>query len=283
MKGYIYFIINKINGKRYIGQTINLKRRKNTHFNNLKNNTHPNYKLQQDWNTWGEENFSFEYEEYEISKKEELNEKEIFAIKLYNTFQQGYNLTEGGDGGTTRRTLTYEQFCLIYYGCKWKGMTMKIAEKMGIDSSIVSSILREKAHLDFLQKSKEELSKVQIQELETQFREMFNIPLDKPIDEQRSPVHLTEDEYFYCFCVAFSYGRGIESALGKYFNKDKSFLRNGLKAAKTQGKVKRAYERFISLDEKMSIEYGIQKFKEWNIQSYSKNVIKQELNYKWRQ
>ena len=32
MKGYIYQIINKVDGRRYIGQTINLEKRKWVHF-----------------------------------------------------------------------------------------------------------------------------------------------------------------------------------------------------------------------------------------------------------
>ena len=283
MVGYIYSIINKINGKRYIGQTINLERRKNEHFRCLRNNNHPNFKLQKDWNDWGEENFIFEYTEYEIQEHNELNNKEKEAIKLYNTFQQGYNLTEGGDGGTTRRKLTYEQYCLIYYGCQWQGMTTKISEKMNIDSSIISSVLREKAHLDYLERSKKELTAEQIWSLQQQFKEMFDIPLNKQPDKDRSPSHLTEEEYFYCFCVASSYGRGIESSLGKYFNKDKSFLANGLKAAKTQGKIKRAYDKFVKLSDAEILKYGMEKFNEWNIQSYCKTKIKQESNNKWRQ
>jgi hypothetical protein len=33
--------------------------------------------------------------------KEELNDKEKLYIKKYNTIEEGYNLTEGGDGGDT--------------------------------------------------------------------------------------------------------------------------------------------------------------------------------------
>ena len=80
MKGYIYQIINKVDGRRYVGQTINLHKRKQTHFSKLRNNKHPNILLQQAWNEWGEENFSFEYEEIEIKDENTLNEAEINTI-----------------------------------------------------------------------------------------------------------------------------------------------------------------------------------------------------------
>ena len=119
MIGYIYQIINKVDGKRYVGQTIDLQKRKNTHFNELKRNAHPNPLLQEAWNTWGEENFSFVYEEYEILDEDTLNQKEIETIAKYDSFNNGYNRTAGGQGGPIRRKLTFEQFCFIYYGCKW--------------------------------------------------------------------------------------------------------------------------------------------------------------------
>lgn len=46
MVGYIYRITNKVTNQNYIGQTIDINRRKRTHFNTLRNNTHDNPKLQ---------------------------------------------------------------------------------------------------------------------------------------------------------------------------------------------------------------------------------------------
>ena len=45
MKGYIYQIENLVTHESYIGQTIDIKRRKRTHFSELRNNTHENPKL----------------------------------------------------------------------------------------------------------------------------------------------------------------------------------------------------------------------------------------------
>lgn len=60
MKAYIYFIINDINGKRYVGQTTDFSRRKYTHFKHLRENRHANIKLQNAWNKYGEKNFHIE-------------------------------------------------------------------------------------------------------------------------------------------------------------------------------------------------------------------------------
>ena len=47
MKGYIYQIENLITHESYIGQTVDINRRKNTHFNKLRkiNMTTQNYKI----------------------------------------------------------------------------------------------------------------------------------------------------------------------------------------------------------------------------------------------
>lgn len=56
----IYQIINKINGKKYIGSSINLRSRKSQHFNKLKNNSHGTKHLQYSYNKYGKESFEFQ-------------------------------------------------------------------------------------------------------------------------------------------------------------------------------------------------------------------------------
>jgi hypothetical protein len=34
--------------------------------------------------------------------------------------------------------------------------------------------------------------------------------ITKAPDKNRVPYHLTSEEYFYCLCIAATYGRGIE-------------------------------------------------------------------------
>ena len=58
-KSGIYKIVNKINGKYYIGSSLDLIRRKRTHCNELTKNIHKNYNLQKDYNKHGKNNFEF--------------------------------------------------------------------------------------------------------------------------------------------------------------------------------------------------------------------------------
>lgn len=92
----IYKIQNKINGKVYIGQSQNVEFRCKEHREILRKNSHRNHKIQNAWNKDGEDNFTFEL--LEECTLEQLDEKEIFYIKKFNSYENGYNLTEGGGG-----------------------------------------------------------------------------------------------------------------------------------------------------------------------------------------
>ena len=56
----VYCVENIQTGKKYIGQSIDLRKRKLTHFSKLRRLSHPNHHLQNAWNKYGEENFIFE-------------------------------------------------------------------------------------------------------------------------------------------------------------------------------------------------------------------------------
>lgn len=96
MIGYIYQIENLVTHESYIGQTVEFKRRKRDHINNLKNNQHDNPKLQNAWNKYGEQEFHFRVWEFNIESAEELNKLECEYIKKYDSLNNGYNLVPGG-------------------------------------------------------------------------------------------------------------------------------------------------------------------------------------------
>ena len=56
----VYKIINTINGKIYVGSTIDFNYRKTLHFSQLRNGKHYNDHLQRAWDKYGEEFFTFE-------------------------------------------------------------------------------------------------------------------------------------------------------------------------------------------------------------------------------
>ena len=92
----IYSITNKINNKKYIGYSIDIKRRWATHKRNLKNNKHENDHLQKAYNKYGEN--AFKYQIVEECTQEELKNKEKYWIAFYDSKNNGYNMSEGGDG-----------------------------------------------------------------------------------------------------------------------------------------------------------------------------------------
>lgn len=106
----IYLVTNLINQMKYVGQTIRtLKQRKSSHLSSSKKGS--TYYLHRAIRKYGAENFKWEVI-YNASSEEELNEKETFFIKEYNTnSQDGYNLTEGGRGirGWKHSELTKEK------------------------------------------------------------------------------------------------------------------------------------------------------------------------------
>jgi hypothetical protein len=86
----IYQIVNKINGKRYIGSAVDLRKRKLQHLYHLRNNKHVNKHLQKSYNKYGEKFFKFEIILYCINK--DLIFFEQRAIDLYN-FKKLYNMS----------------------------------------------------------------------------------------------------------------------------------------------------------------------------------------------
>jgi group I intron endonuclease len=85
----IYKIINKINGKYYIGSTCrSFSERFYSHKNQLNNNLHPNSHLQRSWNKYGENNFEFQIVEECIKDKIHVLNREQFYI---DTLKPQYN------------------------------------------------------------------------------------------------------------------------------------------------------------------------------------------------
>jgi len=93
MKG-IYKILNKTNGKVYVGQSVDIKERRDAHFEALRSGRHYNSYLQKSFNKHGEKNFHFEV----IEETDDLDEREIYWISIFksNDPKFGYNLNSGG-------------------------------------------------------------------------------------------------------------------------------------------------------------------------------------------
>lgn len=90
----IYKIENIKNNKKYIGSSVNLKKRKREHFNSLKNNSHHSFLLQRAYNKHGDDCFKFEVLEF-IYNEESLIEREQYWMDYYKSYDKklGYNIS----------------------------------------------------------------------------------------------------------------------------------------------------------------------------------------------
>lgn len=124
---------NKINGMKYIGQTIcKLSKRHNEHLK--RDNSYIDRALRK----YGESNFLLEILEDNIDDTEELNNREIYWINYYDSFNNGYNLTKGGSGSAT---FNAEDALEIIDLLKNSNSTMKeIGEKFGYSAYTISDI-----------------------------------------------------------------------------------------------------------------------------------------------
>lgn len=94
----VYLLINKINGKRYVGKTTDFNRRCNEHKSRAKKK-YLNYSLYVDIHNVGFENFRKIVLKDNLTHQE-MNELEQYYIKFYNTLEKdgfGYNVGSGGD------------------------------------------------------------------------------------------------------------------------------------------------------------------------------------------
>lgn len=134
MKGIIYKITNKVNGKSYIGQTrYTLEFRWKQH-QHKKDNTYFHNAIHK----YGIENFSTEI--LEECDYKDLDSREIFYIAKYNTFKEGYNLTIGGDGN--RRLLLDDCYSEIKELYLSGFSSNKIATLYKVDKASIVKILK---------------------------------------------------------------------------------------------------------------------------------------------
>lgn len=141
MKGYIYRITNKVNGKSYIGQTRNTVEFRWRQHINAKDNKYFHKAIKK----YGVENFKLET--LECCNVEDLDSREIYYIAKYNTFgENGYNLTKGGSAySPTHRESGYLVLDNKYDEIKEMYLagysTYKIGELYNVDRHCVAKIL----------------------------------------------------------------------------------------------------------------------------------------------
>lgn len=132
--GYIYLISNDINDKLYIGKTVTtVAERYSKHKYNMIN-YQDTCAIHHAMRKYGFEHF--QVAELEKCDNNILSEREKYWIAYYNTYENGYNCTPGGDGNPK---YDYE---FIYNEFK-KGKTQKeIAQELGCEKHTITRALR---------------------------------------------------------------------------------------------------------------------------------------------
>lgn len=88
-------LINDNTSEVYVGQSMNLEKRKQRHFTELANGTHHNSGMQADYNSG--DTFTFHVIEYANgTTRPELWKKEEYYIDFHDSYYHGYNNTRGG-------------------------------------------------------------------------------------------------------------------------------------------------------------------------------------------
>lgn len=136
--GYIYKITNKINEKCYVGQTskfykIRWQEHKRIAFK--KEHAKYNYPLYKAFRKYGVDNFEFEI--IEKCNIHILNQKEIYWISYFNSYNNGYNQDLGGGG---KRILELDEDEIKNDYLKL-GVINKVANKHQCSSYTIRNIL----------------------------------------------------------------------------------------------------------------------------------------------
>lgn len=127
--GYIYKTTNKITNKSYIGKTINFKSRKVGHIRCAKKNVSGYF--YDSIRKYGPQNFEWNILFKDYCHPNKLNELEKFFIAYYETqAPNGYNLTNGGDGGDTLGNHPNKKNIYAYRNCSHLSDPNKIKKRI---------------------------------------------------------------------------------------------------------------------------------------------------------
>ena len=145
--GYIYKITNDINNKVYIGKTeFSIQKRFQEHCNDAFRNRNEKRPLYSAMRKYGIEHFHIEL----VEETNNTSEREIYWIKFYNSYSNGYNATLGGEGKTF---YNHEEICKRLlehpYPCD-------IAKEFNCSRDIIS-IIAKANNIPIKNKSQEEL------------------------------------------------------------------------------------------------------------------------------
>lgn len=147
MTGFIYCITNDVNGKQYVGKTVDtIEKRFKEHLNDCTKMRCEKRPLYDAMNKYGIEHFQVrQLEECDLSI---LAEREKYWIDTLNTFHNGYNATHGGDG---KQLYDYNLFIEDFLS----GMgILAISRKYNCDQKTVSDAIKKAGYNTYLNSAK---------------------------------------------------------------------------------------------------------------------------------
>lgn len=158
----IYAIVNLKNGKIYIGQTANFRKRFTAHKSFLRTGSHPNHHLQAAWNKYGEG--AFEFKKLEYCSVEDLDKREQHYLNTYLPKGVCYNVSI--DASAPRRGLTYimDEERKVKIGNANRGKKRSDEQRELMRGRIVSDETKEKLRLSHLGKVTSEETKQKMSE-----------------------------------------------------------------------------------------------------------------------
>lgn len=140
MFGFIYIITNSINSKAYIGQTIRtIEERFKEHCRTKCSQGELNMLIKRAIKKYGEKNFKIT--ELERCNEENLDDREVYYISLYDSYYSGYNMTKGGKLGTKPLKLNKKQqaSCIELY--RFGYSLRSIAKEFNVDKATIKHII----------------------------------------------------------------------------------------------------------------------------------------------
>lgn len=139
MQGFIYIITNTINGKQYVGQTIqSINKRFDRHCQYYGSEAENRMAIKLAIHKYGRKNFTIKV--LEQCDVELLNERETYYIEKFDTYNSGYNSTRGGQIGNKPLKLedVQEEIISLYK----EGFSLRaVATEFNVDKWTIKHIL----------------------------------------------------------------------------------------------------------------------------------------------
>ena len=247
---YIYQILNKANNKKYIGQTINFKRRKKRHLTDLRCHRHDNKHLQNAFDKYGEDSFEFSILYEENCSQDRLNELEEYYIEKYDTYLNGYNCNRGGQqhNGFESKLKREDIFKIKAMLEFHKRPGTILGKYFHVSNTTIYRINKGESHEEY-SKEYEKLSYLQKEKIYLDFCNENNI---KPkITKDYIKCRKISREQCFIVYIYDEYGNGKRYYYAKDFNLNDEITRN-VKNKKTCKEFYEVYKKLL-FEEKIEI------------------------------